>query len=236
MSKSKIEWTESTWNPITGCSKISDGCLHCYAEKLSSRLCKMGVNNYRNGFEVTIHDDVTLQKPLQWKKPQMIFVNSMSDSFHEKVPLEFIKKIFHVMNCASWHTFQVLTKRSERLKELAPLLNWHDNIWQGVTVENNDFVYRISHLRQVPAKVKFISMEPLLGPIKKLNLQGIDWVIVGGESGPFARPMKEEWVIDILHQCQAQNVKFFFKQWGGINKKKAGRLLLNKYWDEYPQS
>lgn len=235
MSRSKIEWTEATWNPITGCNKISDGCLYCYAEKLSHRLKLMGVKNYANDFDVTIHDDNTLDKPLYWKNPQMIFVNSMSDTFHEEVPIEFIQKIFSVMNKASWHTFQVLTKRSVRLKELASAVTWTPNIWQGVTVESQDYVSRIEDLRNTPAKVKFISMEPLLSPIENIDLRGIDWVIVGGESGPYSRPVKEDWILNILKQCKEQNIKFFFKQWGGVNKKKTGRLLQGRTWDEFPK-
>lgn len=233
MSKSKIEWTESTWNPITGCSHKSAGCLHCYAERLSYRLKAMGQPNYQKGFEVVFHEKI-VQLPLFWKKPQMIFVNSMSDTFHEKISLQQIQQIFKTMNTASWHTFQVLTKRAERLPETALNLNWTKNIWLGVTVESPDYLNRVDFLRNTPAKVKFISAEPLLQPLGKINLEGIDWVIVGGESGPAARPMQEAWVIDILNQCKENGVKFFFKQWGGVIKNKKGRLLQGRTWDEKP--
>lgn len=235
MANSKIEWTESTWNPVTGCTKISSGCLNCYAERMAKRLFAMKQANYANGFEVTLHPHV-LEHPLKWKKPQVIFVNSMSDLFHEKVPLEFIQQIFNVMKRANWHTFQVLTKRAERMAELAPLLNWPDNLWMGVTVEDSDCAYRIDYLRNIPASVKFLSMEPLLTPVEKMNLNNINWVIVGGESGPNSRPIKKEWVHDIRKQCKAAYVPFFFKQWGGINKKKAGRLLDGDIYDEMPRA
>lgn len=233
MSRSKIEWTEATWNPITGCTKISDGCMHCYAEKLAKRLKLMGQKNYRNGFDLTIHEHV-LDYPLKVKKPQTIFVNSMSDLFHEKVPLEFIQKVFEVMNKASWHRFQVLTKRSKRLLELSSKFNWTSNILMGVTVENEAVRFRIDDLRACDASTKFLSLEPLLSPLPNLDLSGIDWVIVGGESGPGARPMLEEWAIDIKNQCVKSQTPFFFKQWGGVNKKKSGRLLEGRTWDEYP--
>ena len=230
---SSIEWTESTWNPVTGCTKISPGCAHCYAERISLRLKAMGQPNYVNGFKVSIHENA-LEIPLLWKKRQIVFVNSMSDLFHEEVPLSFIKRVFSVMEKASWHKFQVLTKRSERLVELAPKLPWHENIWMGVSIENNDYIHRIDHLRTVPSSIRFLSLEPLLGPLPNLNLSGIDWIIVGGESGPNSRPMKTEWINDILNQCRKNNVPFFFKQWGGINKKKSGRLLNGKIYDEMP--
>ena len=236
-TKSSIEWTESTWNPITGCTKISPGCKHCYAERMAKRLKAMGSPNYADGFKLTLHEHV-LELPLTWKKPQTIFVNSMSDLFHKNVPLEFIQKVFDVMNKTPWHTYQVLTKRSDRLKELNKELTWGKNIWMGVSVENQDYTYRIDDLRNTNAYVKFLSVEPLIGPIRKLKLNKIKWVIVGGESGPKARPMKEEWVLDIKDQCKSANggvgVPFFFKQWGGINKKKTGRLLEGKTWDELP--
>ena len=190
MSKSAIEWTESTWNPLTGCTKISPGCKHCYAERMAKRLQAMGQPNYRNGFKLTLHEHA-LEIPLKWKQPQMIFVNSMSDLFHEEVPSEFIQKVFDTMTRASWHTFQVLTKRSSRLFELDKELIWRTNIWMGVSVENMDYTFRIDHLRQTHAKTKFLSLEPLLGPLTNLNLNGIHWVIVGGESGPGARPIQE---------------------------------------------
>lgn len=219
MQPSKIEWTESTWNPITGCTKISSGCKNCYAERMAARLQSMGVENYRNGFEsVTCHKHV-LNKPLSWKKPQIIFVNSMSDMFHENVPFEFIQKIFAVMRQAHWHTFQVLTKRGKRLEELAPEIDWPANVWMGVTVEDADCTDRIDCLRKTNAAVKFLSMEPLLTAVPDINLDKIDWVIVGGESGPNARLILEEWILDILVQCQNAKVPFFFKQWGGLIKK-----------------
>ena len=233
--KSSIEWTESTWNPLTGCTKISPGCKYCYAERMAKRLKAMGQPNYVNGFKLTMHEDA-LKLPLRWKKPQTIFVNSMSDLFHVGVPDVFIFSAFDVMRRASWHCFQVLTKRSERVVEISPRLPWADNIWMGVSVENQNHTYRIEHLRQTEAKIKFLSLEPLLGPLRHLRLEGIDWVIVGGESGPGARPMDEAWVIDIRNQCQTAGVPFFFKQWGGVQKKKAGRLLEGRSWDELPKS
>ena len=231
--QSSIEWTGSTWNPVTGCSKISPGCKHCYAERMAKRLKAMGSPNYADGFKLTLHEHV-LELPLSWKKPQTIFVNSMSDLFHKNVPLEFIQKVFDVMNRAHWHTFQILTKRSERLFQLDKHLKWAPNIWMGVSVENEKYLKRIDHLRSTNAYIKFLSIEPLIGPIDNLNLKNIDWVIVGGESGPRARPMLEEWVVDIKDECKYQNVPFFFKQWGGVNKKKAGRLLEGRTWDEMP--
>jgi len=230
---SKIEWTECTWNPVSGCTKISPGCAHCYAERMAKRLQAMGQYRYRNGFAVTLHEEA-VEEPLSWKKPRVVFVNSMSDLFHEDVPVEFIQQVFAVMNRCPQHTFQILTKRAQRMAELSPLLSWSDNIWMGVTVENNDCLYRIDHLRQVNACVQFLSLEPLLGPLDDLNLEGIDWVIVGGESGPGARPMKEEWVLPIQLMCHNTKVPFFFKQWGGVQKKKNGRLLKGRTWDELP--
>jgi len=232
-TQSRIEWTESTWNPLTGCTKISPGCKHCYAERMSKRLKAMGQANYANGFKLTMHPHV-LEKPLEWKKPQVIFVNSMSDLFHKDVPLEFIQQTFDVMKRAHWHQFQVLTKRSERLAELSPYLEWTDNIWMGVSVENEKYTFRIDDLRKTGAKIKFLSVEPLLGPIQKMNLKGISWVIVGGESGPGARPLEKEWVTSIRDQCLRAKVPFFFKQWGGVQKKKAGRLLDGRTWDQMP--
>lgn len=231
--KSSIEWTESTWNPITGCTKISPGCKHCYAERMAKRLQAMGQPNYANGFKLTMHEHV-LEMPLRWKTPQTIFVNSMSDLFHKDVPLEFIQRVFDVMHQAHWHRFQVLTKRAERLLELSPQLEWTSNIWMGVSVENQDYAFRIDDLRKTGAKVKFLSLEPLLGPLPALNLENINWVIVGGESGPGARPMDPSWVIEIRDQCLQARVPFFFKQWGGVNKKKTGRLLEGRTWDEMP--
>ena len=232
-TKSRIEWTESTWNPVTGCTKISPGCKNCYAERMSKRLKAMGSPNYADGFKLTLHEHV-LELPLTWKKPQTIFVNSMSDLFHKNVPLEFIQKVFEVMNKTPWHTYQVLTKRSDRLKELNKKLIWTKNIWMGVSVENQDYTCRIDDLRNTNAYIKFLSIEPLIGPIRRLKLNKIKWVIVGGESGPKARPMNEEWVLDIKDQCKEAGVPFFFKQWGGRNKKKTGRLLEGRTWDELP--
>ena len=230
---SAIEWTEATWNPVTGCSKISPGCQHCYAERMALRLQGMGQPNYARGFTVTLHPR-TLRLPLAWKQHKMIFVNSMSDLLHEDVPLEFIQKVFDVMRRADWHTYQVLTKRSERLLELDPVLSWLPHIWMGVTVEGADYTHRIDHLRRTRAAVKFLSLEPLLGPIPTLDLTGIHWVVVGGESGAGARPMDPKWVTDIRDECLAAKVPFFFKQWGGVNKKKAGRVLEKRTWNEMP--
>lgn len=234
-SKSSIEWTECTWNPVTGCTKISPGCVHCYAERMAKRLKAMGQPNYVNGFELTLHKDA-LELPLRWKKPKTIFVNSMSDLFHEDVPDTFILSAFDVMRRASWHRFQVLTKRSERMTAISPRLPWANNIWMGVSVENADAAFRIDYLRRTEAHVKFLSLEPLLGPLPHLDLSGINWVIVGGESGPGARPMDEGWVIDLRRQCQRAGVSFFFKQWGGVHKKKAGRLLEGRTWNELPKT
>jgi len=231
----KIEWTESTWNPITGCDKVSAGCLNCYADRMAKRLKAMGLEKYKNGFELTLHEDV-LEDPIKWKKPQMIFVNSMSDLFHEKVPFSFIEKIFKVMEQSPQHVFQILTKRSKRLKKLHNKLYWPENVWMGVTVENQHYKYRINDLRTTNAGLKFLSLEPLLDNLGELDLEGIDWVIVGGESGPHSRKIEEKWVLDIKAQCQSQKVPFFFKQWGGVNKKKAGRLLKGKIWDQMPSA
>lgn len=233
-SKSTIEWTESTWNPVTGCTKISPGCKNCYAERMAKRLQAMGQSNYRNGFALTLHPQA-LDLPLRWKTPQIIFVNSMSDLFHEDVPIDFIQEGFNIMGRAEWHIFQILTKRSTRLLSLSEKLQWWPNIWMGVSVENEDYLYRIANLRKTNSCVKFLSLEPLLGPIYNLKLEGIDWVIVGGESGPRSRPIDESWVIDIQNKCKRANLPFFFKQWGGFNKKKNGRLLKGKTWDEMPK-
>jgi protein gp37 len=236
----KIEWVRNsdgtqgkTWNPVTGCTKVSPGCKHCYAERMALRLRAMRQPNYVNGFKLTTHEHM-LELPLSWKKPQMIFVNSMSDLFHEDVPLTFIQKVFDIMRRASWHTFQVLTKRSRRLLELDQEIDWPLNVWMGVSVENQDYTFRIEHLGQTRAHLKFLSLEPLLGPLSSLNLRGIGWVIVGGESGPYARPIKKEWVIVIRDQCLAANIPFFFKQWGGVRKKRTGRVLQDRTWDEMP--
>jgi protein gp37 len=232
-SNSSIEWTESTWNPLTGCTKISPGCQNCYAERMSKRLQAMKQQNYANGFKLTIHEH-SLKLPHRWKKARTIFVNSMSDLFHEDVPAEFIQRVFNVMKQTNWHRFQILTKRSDRLLKLDYDLPWMSHIWIGVSVENKDYAFRIDHLRKTGASAKFLSLEPLLGPLPRLNLKGIDWVIVGGESGPGARPIERSWVIDIQKQCQDRNIPFFFKQWGGVNRKKAGRKLEGEEWLEMP--
>lgn len=232
---SGIEWTEATWNPVTGCTKVSPGCKHCYAERMAERLQAMGQPNYAKGFELTMQPQM-LELPLQWKKSQTIFVNSMSDLLHQDVPDAFVHQVFGVMRRAHWHRFQVLTKRSERLAELSSRLEWAPNIWMGVSVENNSYRGRIDHLRATEAVVKFLSLEPLLGPLAGLDLEGIDWVIVGGESGPKARAMDPAWVIDLREQCRRARVPFFFKQWGGTNKRKAGRLLDGRTWDEMPRA
>ena len=234
MSTTKIEWTEKSWNPLTGCTKISTGCQNCYAERMALRLKSMGQKNYENGFKLTLHED-SLSIPLSWKKPAMIFVNSMSDLFHKDVPLSFIKKVFFIMSQAHWHTFQVLTKRSTRLAELSDEIKWPPNVWMGVSVETDEFTYRIENLATTGAAVKFLSLEPLLGLICEMPLTNIDWVIVGGESGPGARPMKEQWATEIRDHCIQSDVPFFFKQWGGTNKKKAGRLLEGRTWDGMPR-
>ena len=232
--KSMIEWTDATWNPITGCTKVSPGCKHCYAERLAKRLQAMGNPRYRNGFAVTLHPD-QLDLPLRWKGPRRIFVNSMSDLYHERVPEQFIRRTFDIMVEARQHIFQILTKRSARLAELAPRLPWPPHIWQGVSVESARYIGRIAHLRQVPAAVRFLSVEPLLGPIPHLPLDGIHWVIVGGESGPQHRLIDPAWVLEIREQCLAARVPFFFKQWGGLTPKSGGRLLDGRTWDELPQ-
>ncbi len=234
-TKSTIEWTESTWNPVTGCNKISPGCKNCYAERLAKRLKAMGQANYRNGFKLTLQPQM-LELPLKWKRPQTIFVNSMSDLFHKDVPLDYIQQVFDVMNRAHWHRFQVLTKRADRLAELSSELEWSDNIWMGVSVESQKYVHRIDDLRATGAKIKFLSLEPLLSSLKNLDLRQIDWAIVGGESGYGFRPIKEEWVLEIREQCRLSNVPFFFKQWGGFNKKKTGRLLEGQTWDAMPNA
>jgi protein gp37 len=230
---SDIEWTEATWNPVTGCTKVSPGCKHCYAERMARRLKAMGQPSYANGFELTLHECL-LDRPLQWKKSRMIFVNSMSDLFHRDVPTEFIKRVFGVMHRAHWHTFQVLTKRSSRLLDLDSEIDWPTNVWMGVSVENTEYTFRIDHLRQTSAHIKFLSLEPLLGPLPDLELSDIDWVIVGGESGPGARPIKKQWVIDIRDQCSVAGIPFFFKQWGGVHRKRNGRKLQGRTWDQLP--
>ncbi|MBI4557644.1 MAG: phage Gp37/Gp68 family protein [Candidatus Hydrogenedentes bacterium] len=230
---SAIEWTEATWNPITGCSKVSPGCKHCYAERLAKRLQAMGQPNYVNGFELTVHEQM-LSLPFRWREPRRVFVNSMSDLFHEAVPVDFIRAVFEVMYKASWHTFQILTKRSRRLLDLSPMLSWQPNIWMGVSVEHEKYQFRINDLRETGAQIKFLSLEPLLGRLSSLDLERIDWVIVGGESGPGARPMRVEWAREIRDQCQRTGTPFFFKQWGGIIKSRNGRQLDGQLWDEMP--
>lgn len=232
-TNSSIEWTEATWNPVTGCTKISPGCAHCYAERMAKRLKAMGQPNYRNGFKLTLQEHA-LHLPLSWKKPRMIFVNSMSDLFHDDVPAEFIQRVFRVMNHAHWHQFQVLTKRGDRLFELQHLLKWTQNIWMGVSVESQEYLPRVDDLRCTEAAIKFLSLEPLLGPLPTIDLRQIDWVIVGGESGPGARPIDPQWVRQIRNQCKAAGTPFFFKQWGGVQKKKAGRELDGHTYNELP--
>ncbi|HZV01289.1 MAG TPA: phage Gp37/Gp68 family protein [Planctomycetota bacterium] len=233
-TSSSIEWTEATWNPVTGCDKISPGCKHCYAERMALRLQAMGQERYRDGFQLRLQPDI-VELPLHWKKPRLVFVNSMSDLFHHDVPRDFIARVFETMRAAHWHTFQILTKRSDRLRELATELPWPRNVWMGVSVESQKYVSRIADLVQVPAHVRFLSVEPLLGPIPDLPLEGIHWVIVGGESGPEARPMEPDWVREIRAACQEKRVAFFFKQWGGVNKGRTGRLLDSRTWDEMPR-
>ena len=231
---SSIEWTEATWNPVTGCSKISAGCKNCYAERMAYRLQAMGKPQYQNAFSVTLQPDA-LEIPLRWRRPRVIFVNSMSDLFHRDVPADYISRVFGIMNRCTQHTFQVLTKRPERALELSSILDWTPNIWMGTSVEDERVVRRIDFLRSTPARVRFLSLEPLIGPLESLNLKDISWVIVGGESGPGARPMKPEWVRSLRRQCRGAKVPFFFKQWGGVNKKKAGRELDGRTYDEMPR-
>lgn len=232
-TSSKIEWTEMTWNPVTGCSKVSEGCRHCYAERMAKRLQAMGNARYASGFRVTLHEDL-VELPRRLRTPKLIFVNSMSDLFHEKVPTEFIRRVFDTMQTCPRHTFQVLTKRSERLRELAPDLPWPRHIWIGVSVEDERVLHRIADLRTVPAQVRFLSCEPLIGPLDDLPLEGISWVIVGGESGLGARPMNKAWVRSIRRRCRDAGVPFFFKQWGGARKELNGRELDGRTHDEMP--
>jgi len=232
-TKSHIEWTEMTWNPVTGCTKISQGCKHCYAERMANRLHAMGMERYRNNFDVTLHEDL-IAEPLKWVKPRIVFVNSMSDLFHESVPFDFINRVFDTMVRCPQHIFQILTKRSARLKTVANDLPWAENIWMGVSVENEKVMQRVYDLSEVPAKIRFLSCEPLIGSLDNLPLEKIQWVIVGGESGPGARPMKVEWVDSILTQCRKHSTAFFFKQWGGVRKDRTGRLLHGETYDEMP--
>ena len=234
MAQSSIEWTEMTWNPVTGCTKISAGCKYCYAEVMAKRLQAMGIEKYKDAFSLRLHETALLI-PYSWKRQKVVFVNSMSDLFHKNVPLEYIQRVFKVMNENPQHTFQILTKRAERVLELNDKLNWTHNIWMGVSVENEKVSSRIDYLRQTSARTKFLSCEPLIGPLPKLDLTKIDWVIVGGESGRKARPMEVDWPVSIMDQCAQANVAFFFKQWGGANKKKAGRLLNGRTYNEMPE-
>ena len=231
---SKIEWTEVTWNPVTGCSKISHGCKLCYAERLAKRLQAMGVEKYQQGFNVALHETV-LDRPLHWKKPKLVFVNSMSDLFHKSVPTTFIQSVFHAMNESPQHKFQVLTKRPARVCQLNGKVNWTSNIWLGVSIESERWVDRLQKLKDTDAHIKFLSLEPLLGPLSNLDLTDIDWVIVGGESGPKARPIDPDWVREIRDNCIGNGVPFFFKQWGGVFKKRTGRILDGRTWDQMPK-
>jgi protein gp37 len=232
-TQSHIEWTEMTWNPVTGCTKVSQGCKNCYAERMAQRLHAMGVKRYRNGFGVTLHSDL-IDLPRTWGKPRKVFVNSMSDLFHDDVPLDFIERIFQTMKASPQHTFQILTKRSARLVDVARHLPWPKNVWMGVSVESSGVIERVHELACVPAAIRFLSCEPLIGPLNNLPLAGIHWVIVGGESGPRARPMAEEWVESIFTQCRRARVRFFFKQWGGVRKDLTGRKLHGRTYDEMP--
>jgi protein gp37 len=232
--QSHIEWTEATWNPVTGCTKISAGCKNCYAERLAKRLQLMGNDRYRNGFRLTLHEEV-LGLPKSWRSGRMIFVNSMSDLFHRDVPFDFIQRVFVTMRECPQHVFQILTKRSSRLRELSSQLDWPPNVWMGVSVEDSRVLSRIEDLRSVPASVRFLSCEPLIGSLKGINLRGIHWVIVGGESGFGARPMKVEWIREIFSACRKLRIPFFFKQWGGVRKDLTGRSLNGKTYSEMPR-
>lgn len=232
--KSAIEWTEASWNPATGCSKVSPGCAHCYAETFAERWRGIPGHSYEQGFDLKLWPE-RLELPLRWRRPRMIFVNSMSDLFHEAIPDSYIRQVFDVMGEAHWHTFQVLTKREDRLTDLAPDLDWHPNIWMGVTIENRKFVRRADRLREVDAAVRFISAEPLLGPLEGLDLEGIHWLIAGGESGHRHRPVREAWITDLRDRCQDEGVAFFFKQWGGHRAKTGGRELQGRTWNDFPQ-
>jgi len=231
--RSPIEWTDATWNPVRGCTKISPGCKNCYAERFAERFRGVAGHPFEQGFDLRLVPSA-LRLPSAWKKARLVFVNSMSDLFHEAVPESYIRSVFEVMATEPRHRFQILTKRSGRLAALAPRLPWPENIWMGVSVENDDYTFRIHDLRTVPASVRFLSVEPLLGPIEALPLEGIHWVVLGGESGPRCRPMDPAWVRSIRRQCAEQNVPFFFKQWGGTQKKRAGRLLDGREWNEMP--
>ena len=230
---SRIEWTEATWNPVTGCSKVSPGCAHCYAETFAERWRGLPGHPYQQGFDLRLWPE-RLEVPLRWRRPRTIFVNSMSDLFHEEIPTEYISAVFEVMQRADWHVFQILTKRAERLETLSDDLPWPPNVWMGVSIENRRFVRRADHLRRTRAQTKFISAEPLLGPLEGLDLSAIDWLIAGGESGPRHRPMRVEWARDLRDRCREENVAFFFKQWGGIRSKTGGRMLDGRTWDDLP--
>jgi len=232
---SAIEWTDSTWNPVTGCSKVSPGCKHCYAEVFAERWRGIPGHHFQQGFDLRLWPE-RLSLPLRWKRPRRIFVNSMSDLFHERIPFAFVQEVFETMERAHWHTFQILTKRSATLAEIAPSLKWPVNVWIGVSIETSSLLGRADHLRSVPASVRFLSLEPLLGPLSQIDLSGIHWVIVGGESGSGARPMQAKWVREIRGKCRKANVAFFFKQWGGVQKKRHGRILDGRTWDEFPQA
>jgi len=234
MAQSKIEWTEMTWNPVTGCTKISAGCKYCYAEVMAKRLQAMGVEKYKDAFKVRLHEEV-LKVPYSWKKQKIVFVNSMSDLFHKQIPLEYIKEVFKVMNENPQHTFQILTKRAERLLEVHHELKWTHNIWMGVSIEDQRVIHRLEFLKRTNARIKFLSCEPLIGALPNMDLSNIDWVIVGGESGHMARPMNVNWVLDIMEQCKIADIPFFFKQWGGARKKTTGRLLNGRTYDEMPE-
>jgi protein gp37 len=231
---SAIEWTEATWNPVTGCDQVSPGCAHCYAKTFAERWRNVPGHPYEQGFDLRLWPD-RLDLPLRWRRPRMIFVNSMSDLFHERIPLDFVQRVFQTMSHASHHSFQILTKRHERLVELAPLLSWPENVWMGVSIENKRWILRADYLRQVPAAVRFISAEPLLGPLVNLKLDGIDWLIAGGESGPHHRTVSIEWIRDLRDRCQTEGVPFFFKQWGGRTSKARGRVLDDREWSEMPR-
>jgi len=233
--RSAIEWTEATWNPVTGCDKVSPGCAHCYAETFAKRFQGVPGHPYEQGFALKLWPE-RLSIPLGWKRPRMVFVNSMSDLFHEDIPDEYVAEVFEVMRGASHHTFQVLTKRHERLAQLAPDLPWPDNVWMGVTIENRRFVHRADYLREVPAAVRFISAEPLLGPLEGLDLEGIHWLIAGGESGARHRPVKEQWLTELRDRCEDEGVAYFFKQWGGVRSKSNGRLLEGQTWSQMPDA
>ncbi|HTB51111.1 MAG TPA: phage Gp37/Gp68 family protein [Solirubrobacteraceae bacterium] len=231
--KSSIEWTEATWNPVTGCDPVSPGCAHCYAKTFAERWRGVPGHPYEQGFDIRFRPE-RLQQPVKWARSRMIFVNSMSDLFHEDVPLRYIEQVFDVMGAASQHTFQILTKRHERLAEVAGELTWHPNVWIGVSIENRRFVHRADYLREVDAAVRFISAEPLLGPLDSLDLAGIGWLIAGGESGPHHRPVRIEWLRDLRDRCLEEDVAYFFKQWGGHRPKSGGRMLDGKIWNEMP--